>query len=108
MTLARAHAQHKTTYGGDPDEWRNGKAPNFSCLPANVPVAWAELERNGWKFPKPPAESAAMAALIGPLACCGDELQSPQYSVLKFEPMKSLQRCCGHFRSGHCSKPMSA
>ncbi|HEV2380842.1 MAG TPA: site-specific integrase [Terriglobia bacterium] len=48
----------KTTYGGSPEEWRNGKAPNFSWLPANVPVAWSELEKNGWKFPKPEPEPA--------------------------------------------------
>jgi integrase len=40
----------KTTYGGSPEEWRSGKAPNFSWLPTKVPVAWAELQKNGWKF----------------------------------------------------------
>lgn len=42
----------KTTYGSAPESWENGGGPNLSWLP-EVP-AWAELEKNGWKFPKPP------------------------------------------------------
>ena len=41
----------KTTYGGVPENWRNGKGPNMKWLPTKVPVAWAELEANEWKFP---------------------------------------------------------
>jgi hypothetical protein len=40
----------RTTYGGVPDSWRTGGGPNMQWLPEDVPLAWAELERNGWKF----------------------------------------------------------
>jgi hypothetical protein len=52
----------KTTYGGVPDEWRTGKGPNFSWLPTKAPLAWAKLESNGWKFPKPEPEPEQVAA----------------------------------------------
>lgn len=42
----------KNTYGSAPESWKNGGGPNLSWLP-EVP-AWAELEKNGWKFPKTP------------------------------------------------------
>lgn len=38
----------RTTYGGIPVNWLNGEAPNLKWLPQNVPVAWAELEKQGW------------------------------------------------------------
>jgi len=51
----------KTTYGGVPPNWQNGKAPNLSWLPIKVPLAWASLEKSGWKFiqPKPELQTAA-------------------------------------------------
>lgn len=52
----------KSTYGGSPEEWRTGKAPNFSWLPAKAPLAWAKLESNGWEFPKPEPELEEVAA----------------------------------------------
>jgi hypothetical protein len=39
----------KSTYGAAPASWRNGGGPNLSWLPSVL--AWAELEKNGWKFP---------------------------------------------------------
>lgn len=51
----------KTTYGGSPEEWRTGKAPNFSWLPTTAPLAWAKLESNGWEFPKPEPEPEEVA-----------------------------------------------
>ena len=45
----------KSTYGGVPDSWRNGGGPNMKWLSTSVPVAWAELEKNGWKAEYPPS-----------------------------------------------------
>jgi hypothetical protein len=45
----------KSTYGGVPDSWRNGGGPNMKWLPTSFPVAWAELEKNGWKAEYPPS-----------------------------------------------------
>ncbi len=49
----------KSTYGGVPDSWRNGGGPNMKWLPTSVPVAWAELEKNGWKaeYPSSPLKA---------------------------------------------------
>ncbi len=52
----------KSTYGGSPEEWRTGKAPNFSWLPTTAPLAWAKLESNGWEFPKPKLEPEELVA----------------------------------------------
>ena len=41
----------RSTYGGIPAEWQNGKPPNYSWLPKKAPLAWAKLKASGWKFP---------------------------------------------------------
>ena len=53
----------KKTYGSAPDSWRNGGAPNLSWLPVDPKnYAWAELEKNGWKFTPEQPEAAKLAA----------------------------------------------
>ncbi len=46
----------KSTYGGVPPNWLNGEAPNLSWLPKKVPLAWAELEKQGWLLAPPENE----------------------------------------------------
>jgi len=45
----------RTTYGGVPDNWRNGGGPKMSWLPTKAPLAWAQLEANGWTANFPPS-----------------------------------------------------
>jgi hypothetical protein len=51
----------RTTYGGVPQSWRDGNGPKLTWLPTKVAVAWAELEKNGWKCPAPETKADANA-----------------------------------------------
>jgi len=39
----------RSTYGGVPENWRNGGGPNMSWVPMGK-TAWAKLQGDGWKF----------------------------------------------------------
>jgi len=56
----------RSTYGGVPEEWLTGKAPNYSWLPTKNPLAWAKLEANGWQFPENKHKATEGGQLVFP------------------------------------------